>query len=103
MVTHPWVQIPPPPPVYPICYVHVCADIGHALSAISVKNKQAADCVLRTLGFYLEQYPSGLRGSPAKGVGREIGARVRISPAPPILLGMNDGGEINLMQHYLLQ
>ena len=31
----------------------------------------------------LERYSRGLRGSPAKGVGRETGARVRIPPAPP--------------------
>lgn len=45
------VRISPAPPVYPICYVHVCVDLGHAWSAISVKNNQAADCVLRTWGF----------------------------------------------------
>ena len=27
-------------------------------------------------------YPSGWRGSPAKGVGRESGARVQIPPSP---------------------
>ena len=30
-----------------------------------------------------EQYSSGRRGAPAKGVGRETGARVQIPPAPP--------------------
>ena len=30
----------------------------------------------------MEMYPSWWRGSPAKGVGRETGARVRISPSP---------------------
>ena len=32
----------------------------------------------------MEQYPRGSRGSPAKGVGRDTGARVRIPPAPPL-------------------
>ena len=31
----------------------------------------------------MEDYSSGQRGSPAKGVGRETGARVRISCPPP--------------------
>ena len=31
-----------------------------------------------------EQYSSGWRGAPAKGIGRETGARVQISPAPPL-------------------
>ena len=30
------------------------------------------------------EVPKRLRGSPAKGVDRETGARVRISPSPPI-------------------
>jgi hypothetical protein len=30
----------------------------------------------------LEKYSSGSRGAPAKGIGREIGARVRIPPSP---------------------
>ena len=29
----------------PICYAHGCVDIGCSLSAIQVRNKQAADCV----------------------------------------------------------
>ena len=33
--------------------------------------------------FDLEKYPRGRRGSPAKGVGRETGARVQIPPSPP--------------------
>ncbi len=33
----------------------------------------------------MEQYSSGRRGAPAKGIGRETGARVQISPAPPLL------------------
>ena len=32
----------------------------------------------------VEKYSSGRRGAPAKGVGRETGARVRISPSPPL-------------------
>lgn len=31
----------------------------------------------------MEQYSSGQRGIPAKDLGRETGARVRISLAPP--------------------
>ena len=31
----------------------------------------------------MEKYPSGRRGSPAKGVGRETGARVQIPPSAP--------------------
>ena len=34
----------------------------------------------------METYSRGWRGAPAKGVGRETGARVQISPAPPFLL-----------------
>ena len=30
-----------------------------------------------------EKYSRGRRGAPAKGVGRESGARVQISPSPP--------------------
>ena len=33
--------------------------------------------------FDLEKYPRGRRGSPAKGVGRETGARVQIPPSAP--------------------
>ena len=32
-----------------------------------------------------EKYSRGRRGAPAKGVGRESGARVQISPSPPHL------------------
>ena len=31
----------------------------------------------------LEKYSRGRRGAPAKGIGRETGARVQISPSPP--------------------
>ena len=31
----------------------------------------------------MEKYSSGRRDTPAKGAGRETGARVRISPSPP--------------------
>ncbi len=31
----------------------------------------------------MEKYSRGRRGAPAKGVGRETGARVQISPSPP--------------------
>ena len=30
----------------------------------------------------MEKYSSGRRGAPAKGVGRETGARVQIPPSP---------------------
>lgn len=40
-------------------------------------------------GFGLEKYPSGRRGSPAKGVGRETVARVQIPPSPPKKSGWN--------------
>ncbi len=33
----------------------------------------------------MEKYSSGRRDTPAKGAGRETGARVRISPSPPYL------------------
>ena len=33
----------------------------------------------------MEMYSSGRRGAPAKGVGRVTGARVQISPSPPIV------------------
>ena len=33
--------------------------------------------------FDLQKYPRGRRGSPAKGVGRETGARVQIPPSAP--------------------
>ena len=32
----------------------------------------------------MEQYSSGLRGAPAKGIDWETGAGVQISPAPPL-------------------
>lgn len=32
----------------------------------------------------MEMYSSGWRGAPAKGLGRETGAGVQISPSPPI-------------------
>ena len=32
----------------------------------------------------MEQYSRGWRGAPAKGIGRVTGARVQISPAPPL-------------------
>ncbi len=31
----------------------------------------------------LEMYSRGLRGAPAKGIGRETGAWVQIPPSPP--------------------
>ena len=38
---------------------------------------------LNTIIFGLRKYPRGRRGSPAKGVGRETGARVQIPPSAP--------------------
>ena len=35
------------------------------------------------MDFALEKYSRGRRGAPAKGVGRETGARVQIPPSPP--------------------
>ena len=32
---------------------------------------------------HMEKYPRGRRGSPAKGVGRDTGARVQIPASPP--------------------
>ena len=34
----------------------------------------------------LEKYSSGRRGAPAKGIGRETGARVQIPPSPLFFL-----------------
>ena len=34
---------------------------------------------------HTEKYSRGRRGAPAKGVGRATGARVQISPSPPII------------------
>lgn len=47
----------------------------------------------------LEQYSSGRRGAPAKGVGRETGARVRISLAPPF----KDKKTMNFVFFYFLK
>ena len=38
-----------------------------------------------TCGAIIEKYPSGSRGAPAKGVGRVIGARVRIPSSLPYI------------------
>ena len=35
------------------------------------------------INFGVENYSSGRRGAPAKGVGRVTGARVQIPPSPP--------------------
>ncbi len=56
MCKHPWVRIPLSPP--------------------NLHRRTSLFCVM-------EKYPSGRRGSPAKGVGRETGARVQIPPSPP--------------------
>ena len=36
----------------------------------------------------MEKYSRGRRGAPAKGVGRETGARVQIPPSPPTVNGL---------------
>ena len=41
---------------------------------------------------YTEMYSRGRRGAPAKGVGRVTGARVQISPSPPIEKATQSGG-----------
>ena len=56
MCKHPWVRIPLSPPNF--------------------RRRTSSFCIM-------EKYPSGRRGSPAKGVGRETGARVQIPPSPP--------------------
>ena len=56
MWKHPWVRIPLSPP--------------HFFQMYPV--------------FGMQKYPSGRRGSPAKGVGRETVARVQIPPSAPI-------------------
>ena len=50
----------------------------------------------------MEQYSSGRRGAPAKGIGRETGARVQISPAPPLLSILKDPKVLGsfLLAHY---
>lgn len=44
----------------------------------------------------MEKYSSGRRDTPAKGAGRETGARVRISPSPPSF------GQLNLRFVFLI-
>ena len=41
--------------------------------------------------IFIEKYPSGSRGSPAKGVDRERGARVRIPSSLPELARWSSG------------
>ena len=44
----------------------------------------------------LEKYSRGRRGAPAKGVGRETGARVQIPPSPPTIpTTLGHGNTIN--------
>ena len=59
MWKHPWVRIPLSPPHFPNAKEY------------------------RHNGFGTQKYPSGRRGSPAKGVGRETVARVQIPPSAP--------------------
>ena len=37
----------------------------------------------------LQKYSSGWRGAPAKGIGRETGARVQIPPSAPFQIHAN--------------
>ena len=39
-------------------------------------------CDANKIKIPLEKYSSGRRGAPAKGIGRETGARVQIPPSP---------------------
>ena len=44
----------------------------------------------------METYSRGWRGAPAKGVGRETGARVQIPPSPPTIpTTLGHGNTIN--------
>ena len=65
----PWVRIPLSPPLF---FEKAALKIEFAL----------------TVG--LQKYPSGRRGSPAKGVDRETGARVRIPPSAPTKVAKKD-------------
>ncbi len=46
--------------------------------------------------FALEKYSRGRRGAPAKGVGRETGARVQIPPSPPEIAPHESAGLFTL-------
>ena len=41
-----------------------------------------------------EKYSRGRRGAPAKGIGRETGARVQIPPSPPLNLKIWSSGVV---------
>ena len=45
--------------------------------------------------FFTEKYSRGRRGAPAKGVGRETGARVQIPPSPPTIPSQEGEAEIS--------
>ena len=59
----PSVQIAYLPPVSPICYVYGCVDIGHALSAIQVKNKRAADRVFSERRAFIWRVTQVVKGT----------------------------------------
>ena len=66
----PWVRIPPSPPMSASCKASpfLCLVCRTAETILILKWRSTQ---------------VGRRGSPAKGVGWETGARVRISPSPP--------------------
>ena len=73
MCEHPWVRIPLSPP---FTFLYVLMHMG-----IFVFEKANNNVVCSF--FFKEKYSRGRRGAPAKGVGRETGARVQIPPSPP--------------------
>ena len=64
---------------------------GRAVEGTGLENRRCESIrgfeshSLRQLNFSIDlrKYPRGRRGSPAKGVGRETGARVQIPPSAP--------------------
>ena len=58
-----------------------------------LRHTQMQNGIVPSNPFDLQKYPRGRRGSPAKGVGRETGARVQIPPSAP----RNPGNRCNTM------
>ena len=62
---------------------------GRAVEGTGLENRRCESIrgfeshSLRQFSYRLRKYPSGRRGSPAKGVGRETVARVQIPPSAP--------------------
>ena len=52
-------------------------------NVVDTKNKVCYDKKAQMSG--MKKYSRGRRGAPAKGIGRETGARVQIPPSPPII------------------